>query len=116
MDACYGTLILSPYFQGKIDAAQTGAGREGLPKNKMDQLLIPLPPLAEQAAIVARVGALMEHCQALAAEITHTRTHATLLLQAVLKEAFIPTPRPTTAKLAAESLVHQEDQLHVLAR
>ncbi|CAM8635874.1 RMtype1_S_EcoJA65PI-TRD1-CR1_like domain containing protein [Comamonadaceae bacterium] len=97
-------VILSPYFQGKIDAAQTGAGREGLPKNKMDQLLIPLPPLAEQAAIVARVGALMEHCEALATEITHTRTHAAHLLQAVLKEAFTPTPRPTTAKLAAESL------------
>lgn len=83
-------VILSPYFQGKIDAAQTGAGREGLPKNKMDRLLIPLPPLAEQATIVARVEALMKHCRALAAEIAHTRSHAAHLLQAVLKEAFAP--------------------------
>jgi type I restriction enzyme S subunit len=51
---------------------------------------IPLPPLAEQAAIVERVEALMEHCRALAAEIEHTCTHAAHLLQAVLKEAFAP--------------------------
>lgn len=49
---------------------------------------IPLPPLAEQAAIVERVEALMTTCRALKAEIEHARTHATHLLQAVLKEAF----------------------------
>ena len=54
------------------------------------ELMLPLPPLAEQAAIVERVEALMEHCRALAAEIEHTRTHAAHLLQAVLKEAFTP--------------------------
>jgi len=53
----------------------------------------PLPPLAEQAAIVARVEALMAHCRALAAEIAHTRTHAAHLLQAVLKEAFAPATK-----------------------
>jgi len=51
---------------------------------------IPLPPLAEQAAIVARVEALMSHCRLLATEIAHTRAHAAHLLQAVLKEAFAP--------------------------
>lgn len=82
------TVIISPYFQGKIDASQTGAGREGLPKNKMDRLLIPLPPFAEQAAIVQRVEALMKICRALEVEFEHTRTQAAHLLQAVLKEAF----------------------------
>ncbi|MFN9963479.1 MAG: restriction endonuclease subunit S [Planctomycetota bacterium] len=83
-------VILTPYFQGKIEEAQTGAGREGLPKNKMDRIAIPLPPLAEQAAIVERVEALMTTCRLLEAEIKHTRTHAAHLLQAVLKEAFAP--------------------------
>ena len=50
----------------------------------------PLPPLAEQAAIVQRVEALMTTCRALEAEIEHARTHAAHLLQAVLKEAFAP--------------------------
>ncbi|MFN9880537.1 MAG: hypothetical protein ACK557_18860, partial [Planctomycetota bacterium] len=58
--------------------------------NKMDRIAIPLPPLAEQAAIVERVEALMTTCRLLEAEIKHTRTHAAHLLQAVLKEAFAP--------------------------
>lgn len=82
--------ILSPYFQAKIEDAQTGAGREGLPKNKMDQFLIPLPPLAEQAAIVERVEELMATCRELEREIENSRTHASQLLQAILKEAFAP--------------------------
>jgi type I restriction enzyme S subunit len=52
--------------------------------------MIPLPPLAEQAAIVERVEALMETCRALESEIEHSRIHAAHLLQAVLKEAFSP--------------------------
>lgn len=54
------------------------------------ELMLPLPPLAEQAAIVERVEALMENCRALETEIVHSRTHAAHLLQAVLKEAFSP--------------------------
>ncbi len=82
------SVILSPYFQNKVDEAQTGAGREGLPKNKMDRILIPLPSLAEQAAIMEKVEALMMICRALEVEIEHSRTHAAQLLQAVLREAF----------------------------
>jgi hypothetical protein len=48
--------------------------------------------LAEQAAIVERVEALMENCRTLETEIEHSRTHAAHLLQAVLKEAFSPAP------------------------
>jgi type I restriction enzyme S subunit len=48
----------------------------------------PLPPMAEQAAIVERVETLMAICRALEAEIEHSRTHSSLLLQAVLKAAF----------------------------
>ena len=83
-------VVLSPYFQRKIEEAQTGAGREGLPKNKMDLIAIPVPPLAEQAAIIERVEALMTTCDALEAEIEHSRRHAANLLQAVLREAFAP--------------------------
>lgn len=56
----------------------------------INELMLPLPPLAEQAAIVARVEALMTTCRALEEEIEYSRTHAAHLLQAVLKEAFAP--------------------------
>jgi len=46
-----------------------------------------------EAAIVARVEALLTSCRMLAAEIAQTRTHAAHLLQAVLKEAFTPAAK-----------------------
>jgi len=53
-----------------------------------------IPSLAKQAAIVARVEALMTTCRALEAEIELSRTHAAHLLQAVLKELFSPSSAP----------------------
>ena len=81
-------VILSSYFQSEIVRAQTGAGREGLPKNKMDNILIPIPPLEEQKAIVQRVETLLQKCTALEQEIAKSEVNAEMLMQAVLKEAF----------------------------
>ena len=67
------------------------AGQPNISLPNLTDILIPLPPLAEQAAIVERVEALMTTCRALEAEIEHARTHAAHLLQAVLKEAFAPS-------------------------
>jgi type I restriction enzyme S subunit len=58
-------LVLSPYFQAFIFNEQTGAGRGGLPKNKMDRIAVALPPLAEQHRIVAKVDELMALCDRL---------------------------------------------------
>jgi len=60
-------LILSPYFQYFIFGEQTGAGRGGLPKNRMDRIPVALPPLAEQHRIVAKVDELMVLCDQLEA-------------------------------------------------
>lgn len=81
-------VICSTYFQKEIINVQTGAGREGLPKNKMDNMLIPLPPLSEQQAIVKKVEQLMNFCSELEKEIEKSELHADLLMQSVLKEAF----------------------------
>ena len=84
-------VLISSYFQNMIVEVQTGAGREGLPKNKMDRILIPTPSLDEQVAIIERVDSLMDFCRQLETEIKHSRTHAENLLQTVLKEAFTAT-------------------------
>ncbi|WP_116599997.1 restriction endonuclease subunit S [Primorskyibacter marinus] len=58
-------LTRSPFFQGYVVGEQTGAGRGGLPKNRMDRIPVPLPPLAEQHRIVAKVDELMALCDRL---------------------------------------------------
>jgi type I restriction enzyme S subunit len=60
-------VVLSPFFQYFVMGEQTGAGRGGLPKNRMDQIPVPLPPLAEQHRIVAKVDELMALCDQLEA-------------------------------------------------
>jgi type I restriction enzyme S subunit len=66
-------LILSPYFQSFILSEQTGAGRGGLPKNRMDRIPVALPPLAEQDRIVGKVEELMGLCDRLEAAQTERK-------------------------------------------
>lgn len=54
--------ILSPYIQSMIWGRQVGMAREGLSKKVLEQFEIPLPPIAEQHRIVARVAELMRFC------------------------------------------------------
>ena len=77
-----GAGFLKDYF--------TGSGIKHFTGYALRQFVVPLPPLAEQAAIVERVEVLMTTCLALEAETEQSRTHAAHLLQAVLKEAFAP--------------------------
>ena len=88
------SIICSYYFQSQILIAQTGAGREGLPKNKMDNIIVPLPPLAEQQAIVTKVEKLLTLCDQLEARVSQNQRHAAALMQAVLREAFTQRNQP----------------------
>lgn len=84
---------LSPFGREVLEEqARTSTGLYNLSTGKISGLPCVVPPLAEQAAIVERVEALMATCRELEAEIERSRTHAADLLQAVLKEAFAPTP------------------------
>ena len=76
------------YAKGNTSSKGGSAGNFNL--GRIRSFRIPLPPLAEQFAIVERVESLMATCRALESEIEQTRTHAAHLLQAVLKEAFAP--------------------------
>ncbi len=89
MRAFLHRLVLSPYFQAFVFDEQTGAGRGGLPKNRMDLIAVALPPLAEQRRIVAKVDALMALCDRLEESLTATATTRRRLLDALLAEALI---------------------------
>ncbi len=81
--------LFSALFLGSINPGRS-IGVPHVSHKEVMSAPFPLPPLAEQAAIVARVEALITTCRLLEAEIEHARTHSAHLLQAVLKEAFAP--------------------------
>jgi type I restriction enzyme S subunit len=56
----------------------------------LTQVIIPLPPLAEQRRIVTKVDALMALCDRLEASLTATAATRRRLLQALLAEALAP--------------------------
>ena len=49
----FHALILSTFFSKSMKI--TGSGREGLPKYNLEQMMFPLPPLAEQKCIVSEI-------------------------------------------------------------
>lgn len=80
-------LVLSPYFQAFIFRGQTGAGRGGLPKNRMDRIAVAVPPLVEQDRIVARVNELMGLCDRMATGLAAVNGTRTRLLDSLLHDA-----------------------------
>ncbi|HHF3242211.1 TPA: restriction endonuclease subunit S [Vibrio alginolyticus] len=78
--------ILSPYTQTMIWGRQVGMAREGLSKKVLEQFEIPLPPIAEQKRIVARVAELMKFCDTL-----ESKLHRTLVVSEHLATASVAT-------------------------
>ena len=62
-------VITSPYFQRHIMNEQTGAGREGLPKKKMDLIPIPIFGSSEQQEITEQAHKIVTLCDQLQAKI-----------------------------------------------
>lgn len=70
--------------QVKTDAL----GQSNINATKLKDFLFPLPPLAEQNAIIERVDRLLNYVNALEQQVIERKSHAEQLMQAVLKEAF----------------------------
>ncbi|WP_026758971.1 restriction endonuclease subunit S [Sediminimonas qiaohouensis] len=68
-----------------------GSAIPNLSTKQINETAIPLPPLAEQHRIVAKVNALMALCDRLEAALTTTDTTRTRLLEALLHEALEPS-------------------------
>jgi type I restriction enzyme, S subunit len=69
---------------------RTTVGLKNVNASELGRLSIPLPPLAEQRRIVAKVDELMTICDKLEAQLTITEANNRRLLEAVLYEALSP--------------------------
>ena len=86
--------LASPRVQLFIDEIQVGATRQALTKGKIQEFEIPLPPLAEQKRIVAKVDELMALCDELEAQQRERDIqHAVLSRAALARFAEAPTPQ-----------------------
>jgi type I restriction enzyme S subunit len=80
----------SRFVFDQATACATGIAQKTVPLSGLRKLLIPLPPLAEQHRIVAKVDALMALCDRLEASLTATAATRRSLLDALLAEALAP--------------------------
>ncbi|MFH3479826.1 restriction endonuclease subunit S [Xanthobacter variabilis] len=83
--------VMSDVMQSLIDKHATGMTAKGIKAANLKPLPIPIPPLAEQQRIVAKVDALMALCDHLEASLTATAATRRRLLDALLAEALVPT-------------------------
>jgi type I restriction enzyme S subunit len=85
--------LASPEIQRMIEDVQVGATREALTKGMIEQFKTPLPPLAEQKRIVAKVDELMAMCDRLEAQLQERDARQAELARASLARfAEDPTP------------------------
>jgi type I restriction enzyme S subunit len=82
-------LFRSPFAQRQFNEPQRGI-KNSFRLTDVTQFVVPLPPLAEQHRIVAKVDELMALCDRLEASLTTSDQTRTRLLEATLAEAFAP--------------------------
>ncbi len=84
-------LFRSPFAQNQFNEPQRGI-KNSFRLTDVTQLVVPLPPLAEQHRIVAKIDELMVLCDRLDAQLSTTQTESRRFLEAVLDEALSSNP------------------------
>jgi type I restriction enzyme S subunit len=79
--------ILSPLVQRLVWGRQVGMAIEGLSKKVLELFEFPVPPLAEQHRIVAKVDELMILCDSLKANLNQAQTTQLHLTDAIVEQA-----------------------------
>lgn len=79
--------LISKFFQDLVASQATGVTAQGIKSARLQLLMVPVPPLAEQSRIVARVAELRQLCADLRGRLTAVRTTQTRLAEALVEQA-----------------------------
>jgi type I restriction enzyme S subunit len=71
------------------DLAITTSGLYSLSVGKIREILVPVPPLAEQKRIVAKCDRLMSLCDTLEAKLKEARSHSEMLMEVAAKQVLV---------------------------
>jgi type I restriction enzyme S subunit len=85
------TFMKSEAFSAQLDTRSSGSATPQLSAGQLAEVVIPVPPLAEQHRIVAKVDALMALCDRLEAILAAAAATRRRLLESVLHHAIAPT-------------------------
>lgn len=83
-------VMRSPVYYDSTRNNMYGVALTRVTLAKINNSIIPLPPLSEQQRIVAKLDELMAYCDALEVSIKESQQQNELLLQQVLREALEP--------------------------
>lgn len=107
----------SPKVRSQIErAAHTTAGIHKVSQADISAILLPIPPLTEQAEIVRRVEALFKLADTIEKRVAAATARAEKLPQAILARAFRGELVPTEAELARRENRSYEPTSELLAR
>jgi type I restriction enzyme S subunit len=81
-------LVVSPEFRERMTKNHKGMGAKHLNMFELRNAFVPLPPIAEQQAIVTHVNSLKAIIDELEKQVTERKEQAQILMQTVLREAF----------------------------
>jgi type I restriction enzyme S subunit len=80
-------ILESSWVFNQATACATGIAQKTVPLGGLRRILIPLPPIAEQGRIVAKIDELMALCDRLEAQVAGAQSTSRQLLEAILNEA-----------------------------
>ncbi|WP_145128995.1 restriction endonuclease subunit S [Pseudomonas sp. URMO17WK12:I11] len=79
--------LMSSGFQAQLSDAATGMTATGIKSSRLKEIPVPIPPLAEQHRIVAKVDELMALCDQLKARLNQARQVHEHLASALVEQA-----------------------------
>lgn len=94
--------MLSQPFLSQSVKNDTRIAMPKINQTELNKIIVPIPPIEEQEAIVKKVNSLLELCVKLENQVNISKEQSEQLMQAVLQEVFYPTLKEDSNEVIEE--------------